>query len=91
MKRIRIVHNTEYHYRQPVALGPHRVMMRPREGHDVRIVRGRLDVEPKPTMRWLRDIDGNSIAVLTFSSRRTSFASSATWRWISATITPSPA
>ena len=67
MKRIRIIHNTEYHYRQPVVLGPHRVMMRPREGHDVRIVRGRLDVEPAPTTRWLRDIDGNSIAVLTFS------------------------
>ena len=50
MKRIRIVHNTEYHYRQPVVLGPHRVMMRPREGHDVRIVRGRLDVEPAPTL-----------------------------------------
>jgi hypothetical protein len=42
-------------------------MMRPREGHDVRIVAGRLDVEPKPTVRWLRDIYNNSIAVLTFT------------------------
>jgi transglutaminase-like putative cysteine protease len=67
MKRIRIVHKTEYHYREPVSFGPHRVMMRPREGHDVHIVRGRLDVEPAATVRWLHDIYSNSIALLTFS------------------------
>jgi transglutaminase-like putative cysteine protease len=67
MKRIRIVHRTEYHYNQPITFGPHRAMLRPREGHDVHIVRGRLDVEPTATVRWLRDIYGNSIAVLTFS------------------------
>ena len=67
MKRIRIIHRTEYHYNEPVSFGPHRVMMRPREGHDVHIVRGRLDVEPAATVRWLRDIYSNSIALLTFS------------------------
>ncbi|MGE0039173.1 MAG: transglutaminase N-terminal domain-containing protein [Xanthobacteraceae bacterium] len=67
MKRIRIVHRTEYGYNQPVSFGPHRVMMRPREGHDVHIVRGRLSVEPAATVRWLRDIYGNSIAILTFA------------------------
>jgi transglutaminase-like putative cysteine protease len=67
MKRIRIVHKTEYHYNQPVKFGPHRAMLRPREGHDVHIVRGRLDVEPTATVRYLRDIYGNSIAILTFA------------------------
>lgn len=67
MKRLRIIHNTEYHYNAPVRFGPHRVMMRPREGHDVRIVHGRLDVEPQATVRWLRDIYNNSIAILTFA------------------------
>jgi transglutaminase-like putative cysteine protease len=67
MKRIRIVHKTQYHYTAPVSFGPHRVMMRPREGHDVHIVRGRLSVEPAATVRWLRDIYGNSNAILTFS------------------------
>jgi len=67
MKRIRIIHKTEYHYNEPVSFGPHRVMMRPREGHDVHIVRGRLDVEPAASVRWLRDIYSNSIALLTFS------------------------
>jgi transglutaminase-like putative cysteine protease len=67
MKRIRIVHRTVYHYNQPVTFGPHRAMLRPREGHDVHIVRGRLEVEPTATVRWLRDIYGNSIAVLIFA------------------------
>ena len=34
MKRIRIIHRTEYFYNQPVTFGPHRALMRPREGHD---------------------------------------------------------
>jgi hypothetical protein len=37
MKRIRIIHKTEYFYNQPVKFGPHRAMMRPREGHDAHI------------------------------------------------------
>jgi len=67
MKRVRIVHKTEYQYNQPVKFGPHRAMLRPREGHDVRIVRGSLDVTPAADIRWLRDIYGNSIAILTFA------------------------
>jgi transglutaminase-like putative cysteine protease len=67
MKRIRVVHRTEYHYLQPVTFGPHRAMMRPREGHDIHIVRGVLTVEPEANVRWLRDVYGNSIAILTFA------------------------
>ncbi len=67
MKRIRILHNTEYHYSEPVRFGPHRILMRPREGHDVLIVAGRVEIEPKAEVRWLRDIEGNSVAVLTFA------------------------
>lgn len=67
MKRIRITHRTEYHYHQPVSFGPHRAMMRPREGHDVRIANGRVEIEPAAEVRWLRDIYGNSVAVVTFS------------------------
>ena len=66
-KRIKIIHKTKYQYNAPGKFGPHRLMMRPREGHDVHIVTGRLDVEPAPTIRWLRDIYGNSIAILTFA------------------------
>jgi transglutaminase-like putative cysteine protease len=66
-KRIKIVHKTAYQYNEPVKFGPHRLMMRPREGHDVHIVTSRLDVEPVATTRWLRDIYNNSIAILTFA------------------------
>ena len=66
MKRIRIIHRTEYNYSQPVKLRPHRAMMRPREGHEVHIARARFSVEPSAQVRWLRDTYDNSIAILTF-------------------------
>lgn len=67
MKRIRITHKTEYYYRAPVTFGPHRALLRPREGHDLHIASSRLDVEPRANVSWFRDIYGNSIAILTFS------------------------
>ncbi len=67
MKRIRITHHTEYFYHSPVILGPHRALMRPREGHDVHIEGSVLTIEPASDIRWLRDIYGNSIAVITFA------------------------
>jgi transglutaminase-like putative cysteine protease len=63
---MRIVHTTEYHYREPVTFGVHRVLMRPREGHDLRIVNASVEVLPKCSVDWLRDIQGNSIAMITF-------------------------
>ncbi|MCY2977752.1 MAG: transglutaminase family protein [Planctomycetota bacterium] len=67
MKPIRILHETQYVYSQPVQFGPHRVLMRPREGHDLRIVGSRIEIEPKASVRWLRDIENNSVAILSFS------------------------
>jgi transglutaminase-like putative cysteine protease len=66
MKRIRITHVTEYHYHSPVTFGPHRALLRPREGHDLHIASSRLEIEPTASVRWLRDIYGNSIAIITF-------------------------
>lgn len=65
-KQMRIVHTTEYHYREPVTFGVHRILMRPREGHDLRIVNASVEVLPKCSVDWLRDIQGNSIAMITF-------------------------
>ncbi|QDU31758.1 hypothetical protein ETAA8_69180 [Anatilimnocola aggregata] len=67
MKRIRIIHNTAYHYKTPVTFGPHRAILRPREGHDVHIAASRLEIEPAANVRWVRDIYGNSIAIITFT------------------------
>jgi len=67
MKRIRIIHKTAYVYNEPVTFEPHRALLRPREGHDVHIASSRLDISPQATLRWLRDIYGNSVAVMTFA------------------------
>jgi transglutaminase-like putative cysteine protease len=66
MESLRIDHDTEYCYRTPVTFGPHRAMLRPREGHDVHIEKLALTVEPSAQVRWLRDIYGNSIAIIKF-------------------------
>ena len=58
MKRIRITHKTEYHYRTPVTFGPHQALLPPREGHDVHVESSILKVEPEAEVRWLRDIYG---------------------------------
>jgi transglutaminase-like putative cysteine protease len=80
MKRLRISHLTEYEYIEPVIFGPHRILVRPREGHDVHIESSRLEIEPDATVKWLRDIYGNSIAILTF------FASGARLRVLSEVV-----
>ncbi len=67
MKRICIKHRTEYHYKEPVAFGPHRALIRPREGHDVHIAGAELSIEPRANVRWLRDLNSNSVAIITFS------------------------
>ena len=41
---------------------PHRLVLRPREGHDVRIEEMRLEIEPEFELEWSRDLFGNSVA-----------------------------
>jgi transglutaminase-like putative cysteine protease len=66
MQRLRIAHLTEYRYSSPVTLGPHRLLLRPREGHDVHIESSRLDISPQPQIKWHRDMFDNSVAVASF-------------------------
>jgi hypothetical protein len=37
---LRIQHKTSYRYHEPVSLGPHRLMLRPRESRELRLARG---------------------------------------------------
>ena len=70
MPLLAVRHVTTYRYRQPVAFGEHRMMLRPREGHDQRILEARLEITPAPVeLRWLHDVFGNSVAVARFSGR----------------------
>lgn len=67
MRRLRIHHLTEYFFSAPVALLPHQIIIRPRGGHDLRIESSRLEVDPLATIKWFRDLHGNSVGRLTFS------------------------
>ena len=67
MKRMRIIHHSRYIYREPVVFHPHRAMLRPRESHDVHIAESTLQVTPAANVRWVRDIYGNSLAIIFFS------------------------
>ena len=69
VQRLRLRHLTEYRYRQAVTFGTHRLMMRPREGHDIRILGRRTEIFPEATIRFVRDIYGNSIAILDFKKQ----------------------
>jgi Bacterial transglutaminase-like N-terminal region len=43
MPTLTIHHKTEYRYARPVAFGEHRIMLRPRDGHDLRVLSSELD------------------------------------------------
>jgi transglutaminase-like putative cysteine protease len=59
-------HTTVYRYRRPVRLGDHRLMLRPRDSHDLRLIRTNLNLSPAASVRWIHDVFGNSIAIASF-------------------------
>jgi len=63
MRRLQISHVTEYRFPSPVSLLPHRLLLRPRENHNVRIESSTLDIFPAHTLQWKRDVLDNSLAV----------------------------
>jgi transglutaminase-like putative cysteine protease len=67
MKHLTVRHLTTYRYGRPVAFGPHRLMLRPRDSHDLRLVRTELTLAPPARMRWLHDVFGNSVAIADFT------------------------
>ncbi|MEX2518755.1 MAG: transglutaminase family protein [Paracoccaceae bacterium] len=67
MPRImRILHRTEYRYDRLVSLNPHRLMLRPRDGHDLWVDDALVRIRPQASLRWSFDAFGNSIAEATF-------------------------
>jgi transglutaminase-like putative cysteine protease len=67
MKYLTVRHKTHYRYSAPVAFGPHRLMLRPRDSHDLRLVDAELTLSPPGEMRWLHDVFGNSVAHVEFA------------------------
>jgi len=72
MSFLTVRHSTVYRYREPVGLGEHRMLFRPRESHDLRLIRTSLVITPQPAhLRWLHDPFDNSVAVATFEGTTT--------------------
>lgn len=63
-------HITIYRYSAPVSFGEHRMMFRPREGFDQKLLDTTLAIEPQPkNVRWTHDVFGNCVAVANFDDR----------------------
>jgi transglutaminase-like putative cysteine protease len=71
MHVLEVRHRTTYLYTEPVELGEHRLMSRPRDSHDLRLLDTRLTFSPEARLRWMHDVFGNSIAIATFAPGRT--------------------
>jgi len=70
MTILKVKHVTHYHYRQPVAFGVHRMMLRPIDSHDQRVLESRLEITPRPSnIQWAHDVFGNYVATARFSGR----------------------
>jgi transglutaminase-like putative cysteine protease len=70
MTILTVRHVTTYRYRRPVALGEHRMMFRPRDSYDQRLVDSRLRITPEPVhLHWIHDPFGNCVALARFKTR----------------------
>jgi transglutaminase-like putative cysteine protease len=67
---ITVRHVTTYRYKQPVAFGEHRMMLRPRDSHDQKLLDATLAIAPGPAdIRWVHDVFGNCVAIARFTER----------------------
>jgi len=63
--RYDITHTTLYRYSKPVTFGEHRVMFRPRDSHDLRVLATDLQCSPQALVRMIQDTHSNSVALVT--------------------------
>jgi transglutaminase-like putative cysteine protease len=68
MKTLMVRHATTYRYAEEVTFGPHRLMIRPRDSHDLRLASSTLGLTPPGKVRWLHDVFGNSVAIVEFAN-----------------------
>jgi len=65
---LNIHHRTVYRYGRPVSFGPHRLMLRPRESRDLRLISTHVTVTPAAVVTWAQDVFGNAVAMAAFQS-----------------------
>ncbi len=66
MPMLKIHHRTTYTFREKVSLSPHRLMLRPREGRELRLLSHEISISPEAELSWSHDVFGNAIASATF-------------------------
>jgi transglutaminase-like putative cysteine protease len=70
MPILTIRHVTTYHYKRPVSFGEHRMMLRPRDDADQKVLQSELEITPEPTrVAWTQDIFGNHVAIARFAEQ----------------------
>ena len=70
MPALTIRHVTTYRYRHAVAFGEHRMMLRPRDSDDQKVIAATLGITPEPSsLRFDRDAFGNHVAIAEFAGR----------------------
>jgi len=70
MPVLTVRHVTTYRYKQPVAFGEHRMMLRPRDSYDQKLFDATLAITPEPTdIRWVHDVFGNCVSIARFAGR----------------------
>lgn len=69
MPMLNIRHRTRYRFRENVSLSPHRLMLRPREGRELRLLSHKVSTSPEAELSWSNDVFGNAIASATFQAR----------------------
>lgn len=65
MTRLTIRHETRYSYERPVSFGQHRLLIRPRDSHALRVLTASLAFSPPGETRWIYDAFGNCVCMLT--------------------------
>jgi transglutaminase-like putative cysteine protease len=70
MPILAIRHITTYRYKKPVAFGEHRMMLRPRDDGDQKLLEFELAITPEPSqLWWTRDSHGNHVATAHFADQ----------------------
>lgn len=80
MSLLTVTHTTVYRYNRPVRFGEHRLMFRPRDSHDLRLLHTGLAIEPAASVRWIHDPFGNSIGIASFEGETRSLELTSTMR-----------
>ncbi len=72
MTILKVRHVTSYAYKRPVGFGEHRILSRPRDSNDQRLLQYELRIWPAPAdLHWIHDAFNNCVAVANFDAKAT--------------------